>query len=134
MHSLSTWGVGAAAPKAIRLAEAEHERRVSAHVGALSVLWLDVPDEPSPRSTRAFLERNAITLLSNNFAPLDSPSEHWLGRHSPREVIWRSGLWNLKHVNERLDPDFFDVFEESVCAMAPEASSQARMAARDGFS
>jgi hypothetical protein len=83
--SLPTWGIGSSAPLAVRdcevtqTAEAGCEKRVSEYIGAMSVLWIGVPDEPGSRSDRAFIERNAIALLSNRFAPTDIASETWLG-------------------------------------------------------
>ena len=41
---LATWGVNASAPGEIREAEAVHEQRVSAYIGAMSVLWVAVRD------------------------------------------------------------------------------------------
>ena len=72
--SLPSWGVGTSRSAALRespsalQAEALLERRVSAHIGAMSVLWVDVPDEPGPSSDRAFIERNAIATAVQ---PLD---------------------------------------------------------------
>ena len=34
------------------------------------------------KSSRAYIERNAIGLLSNNMRPFDPPSKTWLGLHS----------------------------------------------------
>ena len=106
---LSTWGVKTSAPREIREMEFAHERRVSAHIGTMPVMWVDVPDAANPDSNRALIERNAIALLSNRFAPVDPPSSDWLGRHSPRQEIVRSGLWNLNHVDEQYDCHFLDV-------------------------
>jgi hypothetical protein len=83
----------------------------------MSVLWVHVPDESGPDSARAFIERNAIALLSNQLAPIDSASESWLGRFSPRYEIRDSALWNLKHVGEMYDPLFLDKFESYVMRM-----------------
>lgn len=105
-----TWAVGSSAPSSVRTGEAAHERRVSAHLGRMSVLWVEVPDEPGPESGRAYVERNAIALLSNQLRPLDRPSETWLGLHSPRPEIRSSGLWNLKHVHQQYEPDFLEAF------------------------
>ena len=110
----ATWGVGSSAPKRTRLQETELEQRVSATIGAMTVLWVEVPDEPSTDSARAIIERNSIALLSGKFAPLDSPSAHWLGRASPREPICRSGLWNLNYVADSYDPRFLDILESYV--------------------
>jgi hypothetical protein len=58
---LPTWGVGSTAPaavredEAIRTAEADCEQRVSKHLGAMTVLFVAIPDEPGPRSARVFI-------------------------------------------------------------------------------
>jgi hypothetical protein len=117
---LATWGVGSSTPQSVRnnesavAAEAACEKRVSAYIGAMSVLWVHVPDESGPNSARAFIERNAIAMLSNQFAPIDSASENWLGRFSPRNAIRDSALWNLNHVTEVCDPLFLDQLESFV--------------------
>ena len=122
--SLATWGVGSSAPPAVgdseiaRAAEAACEKRVSEFIGAMSVLWVHVPDESGPNSARAFIERNAIAMLSNQFAPIDSASESWLGRFSPRNAILDSALWNLNHVTEVCDPLFLEKLESFVLAQA----------------
>jgi hypothetical protein len=107
--SLSTWGGGTSASKEIRLVEADHEGRVSEHIGRMSVLWLDILDDPGPKSVRSSIERNAISLLSNRLHPTDAPNATWLGRHSPDERIRRSGLWNLDHVNDSHDVAFLEL-------------------------
>jgi hypothetical protein len=48
---------------------------------------------------RAFIERNAIRLLSS----YSNSSENWLGRYSPYPEIKNSGLWNVKHIGEPLE-------------------------------
>jgi hypothetical protein len=80
----------------------------------MTVLWVEVPDEPGPESDRGYIERNAIALLSNGLRPLDTPSDFWLGLHSPREGIRRSGLWNLNHVKERYRPEFLNVLDRYI--------------------
>jgi hypothetical protein len=111
---LPTWGIGSSAPKPIPPDETALEQRVSAYIGAMSVLWVDVPDEPGRGSARALVERNAIALLSNELRPVDKPSDDWLGLHSPYEEIRRTGLWNLDHVDRRHEPAFLDVIESLV--------------------
>ena len=106
---LPTWGEKSSAPRHVRASEAAHEARVSAYLGRMSVLWVEVPDEPGPESHRAYIERNAIALLSNQLRPIDQPSETWLGLHSPYSVIRQSGLWNVNHVEQRYEPEFLDV-------------------------
>ena len=111
---LPTWGVRSSASSSIRSSEALHEQQVSAYRGAMSVLWVDIPDEPGPRSARAFVERNAIALLSNHFDPFDRASPSWLGLQSPHREIRASGLWNLDYVDATYDDTFLDLLENCV--------------------
>jgi hypothetical protein len=100
------------APKSTRLAEIPLERDVSAVIGAMPFLWIEVADVPGIASDRAYLERNCIALLSNfGKHPIDKPSERWLGLHSPQETIRISGLWNTNHVGDEYTPAFLDVLE-----------------------
>jgi hypothetical protein len=117
---LPTWAIGSTAPDEVRnnaaakAAEAECEQRVSAYIGAMSVLWINVPDEPGPNSMRARIEQNAIALLSNQCVPLDAANAGWLGRYSPRLEIRQSSLWNLNHVRQPYDPRFLNDLEIAV--------------------
>lgn len=109
------WGEGSSAGRERRLAELEHERRVSEYIRDLPFLWIDVDDEPSPLSARAYIERNAIALVSNyRKDSLDPRSDDWLGRDSPRSEISDSGLWNINHVGEQYDTAFLDRLAESI--------------------
>jgi hypothetical protein len=111
---LDSWGVGSTATAGVRLTEAEHERRVSSYIGRMALFWVGIPDEPGAQSARAFVERNAIALLSNHLEPIDQPSNSWLGRSSPRAEIRRSALWNLNHVSADYDPAFLPALETFV--------------------
>lgn len=103
------WGEGSSASKDQRLDELEHERRVSEYIRDLPFLWIAVDDEPSPESDRAYIERNAIALVSNyQKAAIDPRDDDWLGRTSPRNEISDSGLWNINHVGEQYDTAFLD--------------------------
>jgi hypothetical protein len=65
-----------------------------------------------PQSRRACIERKAIALVSNHErAPLDPPSNAWLGHGCDRERIRSSGLWNWRHVDEQHDPASLDELE-----------------------
>jgi hypothetical protein len=107
---IPTWGDKASDSRTARAGEADHERRVSAYLGRMTVLWLEVSDEPGPESLRACIEQNAIALLSNQLHPRDEPSPAWLGLHSPYAAIRLSGLWNVKHVEQRYEPGFLAIF------------------------
>lgn len=87
------------------------EAAVSAYLGRMKLVWLDIEDEPSPLSERGYIERNAIGLLSAGTSPA-SPS--WLGHHSDRESVRRSGLWNVNHVGEAVDGGFVARFAQLV--------------------
>ncbi|WP_436909044.1 hypothetical protein [Halosimplex marinum] len=114
------WGEGSSADREIRLKETGLERRVTEYIGDLPCLWLDVNDEPGPESDRAYIERNAIALVSNyRTDPLDRRTGDWLGMYSPAPAIRRSGLWNINHVDESYDPAFLDLFEERVAETTP---------------
>ena len=117
-----SWGIGgdpgAAARKlgmsraTVKDTEADLERRVSAHIGRMPFLWLNVPDDPSPHSDRGRIERNAIALLSHARAVgADAPSDFWLGTYSDRPRVRTSRLWNNRHVEEDYDAAFLDRME-----------------------
>ena len=83
--------------------------RSSEHVG------LAIEDATGPESPRGYVERNSIALLSNyNKPPLDPPSQGWLGHHSDRERVRKSGLWNQNHVEEACDPAFLETLDKLV--------------------
>jgi hypothetical protein len=104
-----TWGIRSSASAPVRLAEVPLEREVSAYIGRMPFLWINVPDEPSRNSDRAYLELNAIALLSNFERPaIDPPSPNWLGLQSSKRTIQESGLWNTNQVEKFHDPAFLE--------------------------
>jgi hypothetical protein len=105
-----TWGMSNSAAKAVREAEAPLEREVSAYIGQMPFLWINVPDDPSRTSDRAYVELNSIALLSNFRRPsIDQRSPGWLGLRSCKETIRESGLWNTNHVEKSHDPAFLEI-------------------------
>lgn len=113
-HDVESWGRGASsATQELRDLEREHEVRVSDYLGNMTLLFLEVPDKPGPDSARDVVERNSIALLSGYREPTpDRPSAGWLGNHSGRERVRRSGLWNNNHVDEMYDPEFLKLFDD----------------------
>lgn len=103
------WGRGVRADKEILTHEALLESEVSAYIGDMEVLYLNINDAPSSVSDRAYIEKNAIALLSRAGSAVDPPSESWLGLFSPSLAIRRSGLWNLNYVNGPYDRNFLEV-------------------------
>jgi hypothetical protein len=110
-----TWGKGQSAPKDIRATEEHLEREVSRYIGTMPLLWVGADDSPSAESVRAYIERNAIALLSNamptHSGVVDPCSSAWLGRCCPSDNVRRSGLWNSRSVAERYAPEFLDVLQ-----------------------
>ena len=110
-----TWGDGNTATTDVRSSELALERLVSQVVGNMCFLWLAIEDEAGPESRRGYIERNSISLLSNYNKPgLDPPSQGWLGHHSDRERVRKSGLWNQNHVDETYDPAFLGTLDRLV--------------------
>lgn len=108
------WGMGSSASKDVRAAEQPLEEQVSEYIGMMNMLWLTVEDEAGPQSDRAFLEKNAIALLSREGPIADPPSPRWLGRQSPNQMIRESGLWNVNFVGDSYDRRFLEVLERYV--------------------
>ena len=106
----SSWDDGRGdALREIKYLEQPLERAVSQVIGGMPFLWISIGDKPGPRSLRGYIERNVIALLSNyGKAPIDPPSDTWLGSHCTRDRVRSSGLWNSNHVNEKYDPGFLD--------------------------
>ena len=80
-----SWGRGATLSQAAEMlgrpahgvttAEESIEKATSGHLGQMSCVCLDIPDDPGPFSLRGEVERKAIALLSNlGKEPVDPPS------------------------------------------------------------
>jgi hypothetical protein len=111
-----TWGRGSSAPRDVKDLEADLERLVSSHIRSMPFLWLAVEGFDGEEWMRGYVESNSIALLSNRGGgtAADPPSSEWLGRHSQRDVIRESGLWNVNHVRDVYDPEFLDYLEKLV--------------------
>lgn len=95
-----------------RKAKQAEEAEVSRVIRSMSLLWVEINDEPTRASQRDCVEQNAIALLTTMAArALDPPSSAWLGHHSTKSAIQTSGLWNVKHVGKPVDPMFLDKLE-----------------------
>jgi hypothetical protein len=111
---VASWGKGQVSDARLHKIEEGLERRVSAHIGSMSVVWLAIEDEAGPSSDRAYIERNLIGMLVGKAGPADPPSPDWLGLFSPNERIRLSGLWNLDFLDYSYSPDCLDVLDEYV--------------------
>ena len=108
------WGAGETANNKIRISERNLEEKVSAEIGRMSLTYLRIEDEPGSSSDRAYIERNAIALLSGPDGPIDVQTSKWLGNNSAKNAIKESGLWNVRHVDEFYDKGFLGVMKEYV--------------------
>ena len=83
---------------------------ISAYIGSMPFLWLDVFDIPGKVSDRSYIEANSIALLSNfgEINPIDPSSKSWLGHYSRNQKVQRSGLWNDQHVEQVCDARFLE--------------------------
>jgi hypothetical protein len=87
------------------------EQAVSTYIGNLPLLWLGVDDPPGSASDRGLIERGSIRLLSNlRRRAIDPASLDWLGHHAPSQAVQGSGLWNVRHVDELQEEEFFGTF------------------------
>ena len=108
----ASWPNGQNASRLVRATEHPLERAVTATIGSMPFLWLAVDDEPSSTSDRGVIEVGSIALLSNiDRAAIDGPSDDWLGRRARSDLISRSGIWNVNHVQQPADGEFLRTFE-----------------------
>jgi hypothetical protein len=118
-YSEGTWGQDNTASADIRKNEVALEKEVSAVIGKMPFIWLGIHDDPGPTSLRGYIERNAISLLSNfGKAPIDAPSDDWLGHACNRIKVRKSGLWNQNHVDQGHQPAFLDALEGLILQVA----------------
>lgn len=150
-HVCPAWGVGNNAPADAWAGEIELERRVSAVIGRMYVLWSEIDDEPGPESLRGYIERSAIALLSNyGKAPLDAPSAGWLGhscnrggrmggtgtRPEPKSklLLRFQNQAALRHVEDPVEQDLSAAarWEECLFVSCDETAGVERLTAADG--
>ena len=94
--------------------EHNHTRCISSYIGQMPFLWVNVDGENSHK-LRTRIERNTIALLSNwSGNGADAPSENWLGKHSQKQEIRRSGLWNVQHTKGGYKESFLDDLNECI--------------------
>jgi len=108
---LPTWGLGQNASAEIKQKEIGLEKLVSKYIGNMSILWLNIADEPTKFSDRSYLEKNLIALLSSYNFKLDKSNYLWLGNYNQNLFIKNSSLWNVKYVDLKYDSRFLDIFE-----------------------
>jgi len=99
----------------IRTQEHELEQRVSEYIRILPFLVIDIPGQPGPDSKRAMIEKNLIALVSHarRTSP-DLKKDDWLGHHSPRAEIAKTGLWNIQHVSSFYSDDIIQQVEAHI--------------------
>lgn len=123
------WGVahrnlpGDVSTSDIRTQEHQLEQRVSEYIRSLPFLVIDIPGEPGPDCDWAMIEKNLIALVSHarRTSP-DLKKDDWLGYHSPRAEIAKTGLWNIQHVSSFYSDNIIRQVEPYVKGTDPVAS------------
>jgi hypothetical protein len=105
------WGKGQSAPREVTEREIPLEAKVSEYIGNLRVLFIPVLDTAGTGSMRATIERQFISMFTENFCALEESSSGWLGRFSDKPSIRRSGLWNVRDVGNEYDLKFLALLE-----------------------
>lgn len=114
---LESWGQGSVGQRHQLDVEKHLEKEVSAYIGNLRLYFVAIEDVPGAHSDRAYIEQNAIALLSGIKGPIDVSSRVWLGRWADRDLIKSSGLWNVNHVHSpEMNADWLDVLESHIDA------------------
>jgi hypothetical protein len=117
------WGKGRSATAEVRKCERSLEMLVSKEIANMYVVTLSVNDAPSAHSDRAYIEKNAIGLLSTVGRVSDPPNARWLGLHATSESIRCSGMWNVQNVGDSYDDRFLSVMHEYVLVTTGRKSS-----------
>jgi hypothetical protein len=105
------WGKGQSAPRQITEEEALLEARVSAYIGNLRVLFIPVVDAAGTSSMRATIERQFISMFTENRCAIEESTPTWLGRFSDKLSIRSSGLWNVRDVGSEYDLKFLALLD-----------------------
>lgn len=80
--------------------EVDIEREVTSYLSKQLFMVVEVPGESFKDNDRAFIEKNAIGLLSNyQREEIDPVNSLWLGKSSGIYKVSQSGLWNSDHVD-----------------------------------
>ena len=106
-NSIFRWHVD----KDVRERERYIEQLVSAYIGQLGVVVLKVDDLPAATSNRAFIEKNAIALISSINSSFSFSTVDWLGNYSSKDEIIDSCLWNVDYTDSGYDDTFIKTFE-----------------------
>lgn len=108
------WGIGQSSESSLNRDEMELEQMVSNYIGEMNLLWIDIADDTSSKSDRAYIEQNMIAIISGDMKPIDLQTENWLGNYNAKRSISYSGLWNVNHVSDGYDEEFIKVFEKYI--------------------
>lgn len=105
------WGKGQSASKDITGLEGPLESKVSEYIGNLRVLFVPVLDTAGTGSMRATIERQFITMFTENYCAIEQSSPSWLGRFSDKASIRDSGLWNVRDIGGEYDLKFIPLLD-----------------------
>lgn len=112
------WGKNQSASAAILKRETELEAIVSRYISNLLVLYVPISGQSAANNMRATIERQFLSLYTEDLLALEEPSATWLGRHSNKIAIRTTGLWNVRDVGRSYDPRFLDFIEQKIKKIA----------------
>ena len=107
----NTWGQDIKINDEQKKQESVIEKMVSEYIGEMSVLLININDNPSKYSDRSYIEQNMIALLSGNYLPIDYQYENWLGNDSIHSAVRNSSLWNVDYTQKNYDKNFLDILQ-----------------------
>ena len=110
-NAYPNWGRGQSASKEITEREVPLEIEVSKYIGDLRVLFVPVIDTAGTGSMRATIERQFISMFTENLCAIEEGSAVWLGRFSDKASIRDSGLWNVRDVGSEYDLKFVPLLD-----------------------
>jgi hypothetical protein len=108
------WGKGQNAGPEVKYAERSLEKAVSEYISKLILMFIEVPDKATKRSARSTIETLSIALFTEDYLPVESSSEDWLGHFSQHEVIERTGLWNIRDVGTKTDTRIVQLISDRI--------------------
>lgn len=108
------WGKGQNADSTIKHGERALEKIVSDYISKLIVMFIEVSDKATKRSARSTIETLSIGLFTEDFLPVEEPSDDWLGHFSQHEVIEKTGLWNIRDVGTKADMRIVQLIKDRI--------------------
>ncbi len=101
---VASWGASKTYTADMIATERRLEEEVSKYIGRLLLAIIPLSDSASKFSMRRIVEKNLISLFTEDGIMLDPASDDWLGRYSAHSTIRATGLWNVNDAFSKYDP------------------------------